>query len=388
MFLSTDQVVRMTEESLRGFLSLAIKELYYLDYKVAPSGKSDKDAKREFLKDISPFANAAGGDLIIGAKEPADGLSVDDRLVGVSCGEDLAKSLERVAAASIDPRIPGLQVVPVVLKTRTGYSCIIAHVPPSMSRPHMVNHEGHRSFYIRHTESSVAMSTHEIRESVLTAASAEARARHFIQNRLDELRSNESSGGYPLLFLQAMPLIAPESQWDILSTELISMMSGHDRYQGYVRFSLSTNDVRPTIDGLRGRGSEGQASFETELHRNGYLSLLIRVPKDELPNSARTQAHVFYHSYQEVFRVFAEMLEHAWRITGTDVPYLIKCLCLNARGMHMRTQTTITHISLPFEKQDLVWPEHLRATGEKPMPIADAMFLELYNAFGFSKIVA
>ena len=94
MFLATNDVVTMTEDRLRAFLTFAIKELYYLDYKLALSGKSEKESKREFLKDISAFANEAGGDLLIGVLEPAAGRSVDDQLQGVEHGDGLAKGLE------------------------------------------------------------------------------------------------------------------------------------------------------------------------------------------------------------------------------------------------------------------------------------------------------
>ena len=174
MFLTPQQFTSLTEDSLRDFLTLSIPEGLYLDYKAALSGTSDKEAKREFLKDVTAFANAAGGQLFLGVKEPVENQSVDVQLVGVENGASLAQDLERLASSSIDPRIPGLRIVAVSL--RSGKSCVAVHIPPSLSRPHMVNHSGHRSFYVRHSESSFQMTTHEIREAVLTSASAEARA--------------------------------------------------------------------------------------------------------------------------------------------------------------------------------------------------------------------
>jgi hypothetical protein len=380
MFLSTAQVIGMTEASLRDFLSLAIKELYYLDYKVALSGKTEKEEKREFLKDVSAFANAAGGDMIIGVLQPKDGLSVNDQLVGIENGDEVAGSLERLAAASLDPRVSGLLVVPVDLTT--GRSCIVVHVPPSMSRPHMVSQDGHRSFYIRHTESSVPMSTHEIRESVLSAASAEAKARNFSRDRLDEVRRRFGTN-HPVFFLQAIPLIAPATQWNVLAPEFHELVNGHDRNAKYSRFPLSLFDVRPTIDGLRGRDDKVAPSTEVEVHRSGYVSAIQC--EREIDEFRNFKGFFVHRTYCNLFKAFTDILKQVWQITATDVPYLINCACLNAGGVRLVTEP-LGSVSDAFEKEVLVWPEHPRATGEDPTPIADALCLEMFNAFGLRSI--
>ena len=104
MYLTRQQLAALDEAGLRAFLDTAVPECLYLDYKISLSGSSDKDAKREFLKDVTAFANAGGGQLLLGVKEPADDLSVDDQLIGVEGAEALAQDLERLCSASIDPR--------------------------------------------------------------------------------------------------------------------------------------------------------------------------------------------------------------------------------------------------------------------------------------------
>lgn len=91
MHLTAQQLLDLDEQSLRSFLALALPEGLYLDYKVSPSGASDKDAKREFLKDVTAFANADGGHLFFGVQEPSEGLSVDSQLVGLEDGETIAQ---------------------------------------------------------------------------------------------------------------------------------------------------------------------------------------------------------------------------------------------------------------------------------------------------------
>src|ERR1700674_695987 len=275
MHLTTPQVLGLTEDTLRKFLSLGIPEGLYLDYKESLPKPWEKDAKREFLKDITAFANAAGGHLLLGVKEPAAGLSVDSQLVGMDGGDAVAQDVERLTSSAVDPRSPRLRIVPVTLPN--GKACIVVHIPPSLRRPHLVNHAGHRSFYVRHSESSFPMTTHEVREAVLTSSSAEARARTYVDHRLLEVRE-ELGDRQPAFFLQAMPLISPESPWDVLSTPFENVLRGDKRRGKYLNYTdLSTNFLpRPTIDGLLGHNQPESPAWETEAHRTGYVSVLYR----------------------------------------------------------------------------------------------------------------
>jgi hypothetical protein len=383
MYLTAQQVMTLTEESLRTFLALSLPEGLYLDYKENLSGTSEKEAKREFLKDITAFANAAGGHLLLGVKEPAEGLSVDGQLIGLDHGGTVAQDLERLASASIDPRIPGLRIVCVSLAS--GRSCLVIHIPPSLGRPHMVNHTGHRAFYARHSESSFPMTTHEIREAVLASASAEARARLFVEARLADVRGTigDRQAGF---FLQAMPLIAPEAPWDVLSAPFDSIIRGDARRNKYQHYADLASNVapRPTIDGLLGQDQRDQPTWETEVHRTGYASLLYR---DIQVHRVREVDRFVVHSGTcDIFRAFCHMLRELLNASGTDVPYLLTCAYLNAEGTCLWTESPWSKFSEPYKKKNILWPEHVRPTGADPIVIAESLCLELFNAFGFKEI--
>jgi hypothetical protein len=57
MCLTMREVAEMDEVQLRDFLNNRIPEGAYLDYKKQLPGDSDKEGKREFLKDVTAFAN-------------------------------------------------------------------------------------------------------------------------------------------------------------------------------------------------------------------------------------------------------------------------------------------------------------------------------------------
>ncbi|HEX7409478.1 MAG TPA: ATP-binding protein [Candidatus Binatia bacterium] len=156
MYLTAEQVRKLDGPTLELFLRRKYPEGHHLDYK-AQLSHPDQKAHREFLKDISAFANANGGHLLIGVKEPSDDLDLGAQVVGIDRPLDVAQKLENLASSSIDPRIAGLQIIPV---TVCGKGIIFIHVPPSSTRPHRVDHQGHSAFYRRHTESIFAMTTH------------------------------------------------------------------------------------------------------------------------------------------------------------------------------------------------------------------------------------
>ncbi len=93
MYFTSTEIHILDEAQLRSFLEKRIPEGHHLDYK-KELGRGI-DAKREFLKDITAFANANGGDIIIGADEPNEKLKVEHQLHGVDNGDSLAQDLER-----------------------------------------------------------------------------------------------------------------------------------------------------------------------------------------------------------------------------------------------------------------------------------------------------
>ena len=60
----------ITEQHLSALIATGARESLYIDYKRRTYGGSDA-ARKEFLADVSSFANAAGGDIVIGMAENA-----------------------------------------------------------------------------------------------------------------------------------------------------------------------------------------------------------------------------------------------------------------------------------------------------------------------------
>jgi Putative DNA-binding domain len=385
MYLTAGDIRDLDEERLKKFLEKKIPEGHHLDYKIDyerdASGRFGTDAKREFLKDITAFANANGGDLLIGVDEPSENVDIDTQIRGIESCDKLVGILERVARDSVDPPIPGL-IVKAVTRS-SGNGVILVHIPPSNTRPYRVNHSGYVNFSIRHSESIFSMNTHDIREAVIASASAEAKAREYLKEAERDVEEFHSKGK-PCLLLQAMPLIPPENPWDVVSDNVISVIRDRDakRRKQFRSFPLeSTTRPTRTLEGVMGRDDSSQPTFITEIHRNGYISAFNTEPLKEI----KTQDH----SYQtiskfqfEFFNAFACFCSQMLEATKTDSPYLVKCTLLCAKGIHLYAPELTVRFHGPWLKPTLQWPDQIRQTGEDFERIATYWSETLYHAFG------
>jgi len=95
---------KITLEDLQTLVSGQVPEGRQLEYKETLPGSSDAD-KREFLADVSSFANSSGGDLYFGISEaggqPRSLIGLDSTDTG---NEQLR--LESIIRGGLQPRLP------------------------------------------------------------------------------------------------------------------------------------------------------------------------------------------------------------------------------------------------------------------------------------------
>jgi len=319
--------------------------------------------------------------LIIGVKEPEDGLPIEKQIVGITDGMNLAKDLERVAATSIDPRIPGLLIKTVQLPNNT--CVIIVFIPPSMNKPHMVSYKKHRSFYIRHSESSVPMTTHEIRDTVLSSATSEGRARSYAEAQQIEI-SEYLIKTEPGFLIQAIPLITLHEKWQVLEEPITSIIRGENRRNRYRydQFDLASDIVpTPTIYGVIGSESREDNYWLTEVHRNGYIHAVYM----DIPQPPNYQdCFALHDGFPDLFKAFGDFCHELWDATQTDLPYLLRCMYLNAENTIFFTGGTFNRATKPFGKPRIIWPDQIRLVGQPLKDVVDQWTVQLFNAFGLN----
>src|SRR5687768_16911315 len=121
----------ITIDDINDLIAAQVQEDAMIEYK-ATVPEYTGDAKREFKYDVSSFANAAGGHLILGVKT-VNGIAVE--VVGVN-GENVdgeIRRLEEMMLHGITPRIPGIGIEPV--KAPDDKAVIVLRIPNSWAAP-------------------------------------------------------------------------------------------------------------------------------------------------------------------------------------------------------------------------------------------------------------
>ena len=187
----------ITKRDIESLIVNEVAEGKTLEYKEELPGSSDGD-KKEFLYDISAFANASGGDILYGIAEKRDvnkkSTGIPGKLSGLS-GINIDAEIRRLQSCiqdGIAPRIPGIQIRPV---DEFAEPVIIIRIPKSWNSPHMVTLKGVSHFYSRNSTGKYQLDIDEIRAAFIASESLAQRIKEFRIDRISKLVADETPVG-------------------------------------------------------------------------------------------------------------------------------------------------------------------------------------------------
>src|SRR3954454_2695451 len=114
MSLSGVAFEELSERDLLDLVTAGVPDGVLLDYKRTVYGRSDNDVK-EFLKDLTSFANTGGGHLVLGMDEAEGVASGIVPLTGIDIDVELQR-LENLARDCIEPRVVGIRMKAVLVQ--------------------------------------------------------------------------------------------------------------------------------------------------------------------------------------------------------------------------------------------------------------------------------
>src|SRR5690242_15153549 len=148
------------EQDILDLLKDRVEESLTLEFKACDSLRN-KRWKEELAKDVSAFANSAGGAIVYGIRENSDtheAEAIDD---GYDPREVTKETLQRVIDSRIHRRINGIRYNVIELATtKPGRIIFVLQIPESSLAPHMAEHR----FYKRYEFESRPMEEYEVRE--------------------------------------------------------------------------------------------------------------------------------------------------------------------------------------------------------------------------------
>jgi predicted HTH transcriptional regulator len=210
--LPLDRINGAFLESLR---TDAVAEGRDLEYKEQLPG-GDEASKREFVQDVSSFANSVGGDLIYGVRGARDAAGTHTGtpesivgLPGVNLDQEQLR-LGQLLLNGVSPRVPGVRFHAIPRGAEP--PCLLVRVPQSPIRLHMVTFSGIWRFYGWGAAGRVQLDVGEIRSGFLEVETAQDRLRRFRLDRVARVIAGETpikmGDGAKLIFHDATRCVA------------------------------------------------------------------------------------------------------------------------------------------------------------------------------------
>lgn len=336
-----------TAAEIQSLVDNKVSESKEIDFKRDLPGKSSGE-KKEFLADVSSFANTNGGSLIYGVREEG-GVAVE--ISGVSGYDD--QVILRLEASIRDGIAPRLTIKPFVVELPGNRRVLVLSIPRSWARPHMVTFETSNKFHARGASGKFALDVSQLRAAFSEAEVAGKRIRDFRLDRLARIAGGDTP--YPIIpgpkyVLHMVPLAEDPTRprFDISglaqqSTDINPIYGG--------RMSSRVN-----FDGLVTYGMEGTGNpAYLQLFRSGAIEsvdaqMFGRGDKNLIPCVAFEEA--FVDALRRYLRVQKEL--------GAECPIVVMLSLLGVKGFMMATpQGFWSHRDYPIDRDDLIIPEFL-----------------------------
>jgi hypothetical protein len=367
----------ITANDLLALIADGVSEGRDIDYKrELPRGK-DED-KKEFLADVSSFANTAGGDLIFGIEEEK---GLPTNIIGVQTADiDLElRRLDSILASGISPRINyELRAIPL----QSGNLVLIVRTHRSWFGPHRVVFKGHDKFYGRNSAGKYPLDVTELRIAFNLSGTVNERIRAFRTDRIIALMNNETPIPFtdtPKAILHCIPLesFAGQPQFYVLPL--------YDNPRSLPVIGSTVWDRRLNLDGLMSYKYGSPCSAYTQLYRSGVIEA---VSGEIVAKTYQEWTVIPSRSFEGYILQYLPACIRILQQIGATAPVLIALTLTKTRGLSMGTDAPRLEfgMSYPIAQNSVILPETL--VEDLSMPITKILrpiFDLVWNACGYPR---
>lgn len=367
------------EEHLQRLVDERVYEGKAIDYKKDTS--ADAGWRVEFRKDVTSFANADGGDIVIGVRD----LKGEPKEL---CGtqhmqpEGVSGQLTEIVGTGIKPRIPGgIRVHPVPLAGR-GLAFVV-RVGKSYAAPHQVE-AGNQDFqfWTRHSSGKQRMDVDELRASFLVTQTAVERIRAFRDARSSAMQE----GKFPVLVYGGAWIVVHLVPLNAFGAGVSYPLVGLESHMDWLPPMCQVGAIgyRWNLDGFMvyappASGTNHSLGY-TLLYRNGIIEAVdsapLHIAEDQI-------SPVFEKSIRQSVARYLQTLSDL----GIRPPVILLVSFLGVRGFTMAVPSGIGRFqSHPIDRRVLVLPEAvIEDFSEKLDPKLRPIYDAVWNAADYPR---
>jgi hypothetical protein len=323
------------------------------------------------VADVSAFANASGGDIVIGI-QTQDGVA--SAIAGVSLA-DVDKEKLRLGdliRMGVEPRLTHFDIewFPIA---GTQQGVMIVRIPRSWAAPHRVTLFGHDRFYIRNAAGKHPMNVDELRRAFTLSEGLVERIRQFRLERVSDVLADRGPfppKSEPVCFIHIVPLSAFVDPPDL---NLVPNNTG--------------DDLRP----LRGMGYNWQYCLEgfAQYNQSGAYTLGFRSGIVEaytpLSSSGQSPTLINLGAIETVTMTAWTNYVRFCQRHGIEPPLYLFLTLTTVRNVNLRVPQMHTENPVPYRQDILRLPEIVILDIDTPnAPLLKPLFDRLANAFGLA----
>ena len=241
----------ISKADVQELISHSTPESRTLEYKQGLPGNSDRERK-EFLADVSSFANASGGDILYGVTARVDsdckktGEPESVKPLEGSTPDEAKLRLEGMIRENIEPRMR-VQIKEIADWGEDGQGFVILlRIPKSFASPHMVTYKKTSRFFSRNSAGKYQLDVGEIRSAVLATESQADRIKRFREERLGRIVADETPvrlSSPHRLVLHVIPIAS------FLNRERLDLAGNREALYKFGPMGASSDSSRFNLDG-------------------------------------------------------------------------------------------------------------------------------------------
>jgi hypothetical protein len=343
------------EQYLHELIENGTQENKNLEYKQELK-ISREDDKKEFLADVSAFANTSGGYLVFGISEKrnenGEKTGIPEEIRGIThdgTPDTLIQRIDSLIRDGIEPRIFGSVTKPMTLQDER--TVVVIWIPQSWNSPHMVT-KGTSRFFARSSSGKYPLDVQQIRSAFLMSETLTEKMRGFRLERVAKIISTETpiqlfNCQKTVIHLLPFATYNTTNQVDVKRARVKDIKLDYDVYCGPVR--------QFNFDGVIFLGQETRNEHRgyLQLFRDGSIEYVIAEIFEKEDGKIASQCFD-----EDIIKAVKNCITLE-KFLNIDSPYFLTISLVGYKNYEMAIPFRYSSQGKPIDRDNLLFPEIL-----------------------------